>query len=213
MVLSRLDIKKEMEKGAIEFSPDLEPQQWAAASINLRLGFKFTKLRAAPGITVSVAAGIGSVGSLGLWDEKILRESDELGNRESYELFPGQFVLALTHEAITVPRHLIARVEGRSTYARMGLSMHQTAPWVQPGFNGPLVLEIANLGSFTIKLTPLVDRPCQLTFFRLVTAVPEDLAYGSRPTDLYQGQSHARAHGKPRTKPKAKTGPKTKTGR
>lgn len=201
-VLSQIDIKKAMEKGEIGFTPELEPQQWAEASINLRLGFRFTQLRAAPGITVSVAQGISSVGSLGLWDEKILKEADELGVQESYELKPGKFVLALTHESIRVPRNLIARVEGRSTYARMGLSMHQTAPWVQPGFSGPLVLEIANLGSFTIKLTPLVDRPCQLTFFKLVTPVPEELAYGSRPTDMYQDQSHPLVH-KPR-KPKGK---------
>jgi dCTP deaminase len=204
-VLSQIDIKKAMSKGEIGFTPELEPQQWAEASINLRLGFRFTQLRAAPGITVSVAQGISSVGTLGLWDEKILKETDELGVQESYELKPGKFVLALTHESIRVPRNLIARVEGRSTYARMGLSMHQTAPWVQPGFSGPLVLEIANLGSFTIKLTPLVDRPCQLTFFKLMTPVPEELAYGSRPTDMYQDQSHPLVH-----KPQAKTKGKTK---
>lgn len=194
MVLSQVDIKKALAKGEIGFTPELEPQQWAEASVNLRLGFRFTQLREAPNLTVSVAAGIGAVGAFRLWDEKILKEVDELGQRESYKLKPGKFVLALTHESIKVPRHLIARVEGRSTYARMGLSMHQTAPWVQPGFSGPLVLEIANLGSFNIELTPLVDRPCQLTFFRLVTPVPEELAYGSRPTDLYQDQDHPLVH-------------------
>jgi len=189
MVLSQIDIKQAIDKEEIGFTPEIEPQQWAEASINLRLGFRFTQLREAPSITVSVAAGIGSVGSLGLWDEKTLKEFDELGARESFKLKPGKFVLALTHETIRVPRNLIARVEGRSTYARMGLSMHQTAPWVQPGFSGPLVLEIANLGSFTIELTPIIDRPCQITFFKLQTPVPEDLAYGSRPTDMYQNQA------------------------
>src|SRR5262249_43144926 len=52
--------------------------------------------------------------------------------------FPGQFVLALTYESIKIPKHLIALVEGRSTYARLGLSMHQTAPWIQPGWSGPI---------------------------------------------------------------------------
>lgn len=202
MVLSQIDIKKAMAKGDIQFTPELEPQQWAEASINLRLGFRFTQLRHdVPNVTISVAAGIGSVGSLNLWDEKVLKELDELGARESYKLRPGKFVLALTHETIKVPRNLIARVEGRSTYARFGLSMHQTAPWVQPGFSGPLVLEIANLGSLTIELTPLVDRPCQLTFFKLATPVPEELAYGSRPTDLYQDQDHPLIQ-KPKSKAK-----------
>jgi len=203
MVLSQIDIKQAIDKEEIGFTPEIEPQQWAEASINLRLGFRFTQLREAPSITVSVAAGIGSVGSLGLWDEKTLKEFDELGARESFKLKPGKFVLALTHETIRVPRNLIARVEGRSTYARMGLSMHQTAPWVQPGFSGPLVLEIANLGSFTIELTPIIDRPCQITFFKLQTPVPEDLAYGSRPTDMYQNQDHPLVH-QPKGKGEAK---------
>jgi deoxycytidine triphosphate deaminase len=72
----------------------------------------------------------------------------------------------------------------------MGLSMRQTAPWVQPGWSGQLILEIANLGSFTMKLTPLVDRPCQLSFLTLSSAVPDAVAYGSRYTDRYKDQRH-----------------------
>jgi dCTP deaminase len=103
-------------------------------------------------------------------------------------------VLALTHESITVPNNLIALVEGRSTYARVGLSMHQTAPWIQPGWSGPIVLEIANHGQIPIKLTPLIDRPCQLTFLQLKSPVPKSLAYGSRKTDTYKDQAHPLKH-------------------
>jgi hypothetical protein len=70
-----------------------------------------------------------------LWATKELREKDEFGKRETFTLGPGEFVLALTYESIKVPKNLIALVEGRSTYARMGLSMHQTAPWIQPGWS------------------------------------------------------------------------------
>jgi deoxycytidine triphosphate deaminase len=55
---------------------------------------------------------------------------------------------------------------------------------------GTIRLEIANHGEYTLKLTPLIDRPCQLTFFELKTPVPEDLAYGSRESDRYQDQTH-----------------------
>jgi deoxycytidine triphosphate deaminase len=72
--------------------------------------------------------------------------------------------------------------------------MHQTAPWIQPGWSGPIVLEIANHGGFTIKLTPLVDRPCQLTFFELKSRLQLAEAYGSRPGDRYQDQSHPLVH-------------------
>src|SRR5262249_10237295 len=77
-----------------------------------------------------------------------------------------------------------------STYARVGLSMHQTAPWIQPGWKGPIVLEMMNDGPLDIELTPLIDRPCQLTFLKLNKALPKKLAYGSKAVDSYQGQSH-----------------------
>ena len=180
----------------IAFSPQLEDQQWGEASVDLRLGFQFTKLREVHGITVSIAEGLKSIANLGVWDTKELRMQDELGNQESYDLRPREFVLALTYESVQVPKYLIARVEGRSTYARMGLSMHQTAPWIQPGWSGPIVLEIANQGTLTIKLTPMIDRPCQLTFFKLSSALPETLAYGARPTDQHKDQSHPLDHQK-----------------
>lgn len=194
MILSQVELRKAVADGEIGFSPDLEERQWGEASIDLRLGFQFTKFRDAHGITISVADGLTALGHLGLWDTKVLNERDEFGEREFYELKPNQFVLALTHETITVPRNMIALVEGRSTYARMGLSMHQTAPWIQPGWRGPIVLEIANHGSFTMKLTPLVDKPCQVTFFQLTSSLPVDLAYGSRPSDKYQDQDHPLVH-------------------
>lgn len=195
MILSQVELRAAVDAGEIVFSPTLEENQWGEASVDLRLGFQFTRFRSAPHITVSVAEGLKSIGNLGLWDTKTLREQDELGDRETYDLAPGGLVLALTHETITVPRNMIALVEGRSTYARIGLSMHQTAPWIQPGWTGPIVLEISNHGPFTVKLTPLIDRPCQLTFFQLTSSLPDDLAYGSRTSDAYQNQSHPLVHG------------------
>ena len=196
MILSQPDIRRSVEDGEIVFSPVLDERQWGEASVDLRLGFQFTKFRKAPGITVSVADGLSAIGGLGLWDSKELREKDELGERETYELKPGDLVLGLTYESITVPKNMIAMVEGRSTYARIGLSMHQTAPWIQPGWTGPIVLEISNHGPLTVKLTPLVDRPCQLTFFQLTSGLPSELAYGSRPSDAYQNQAHPLVHKK-----------------
>jgi dCTP deaminase len=86
---------------------------------------------------------------------------------------------------------MIAMVEGRSTYARVGLSMHQTAPWIQPGWNGQITLEIRNSGPLKIELTPLIDMPCQLTFFQLSSELAEAAAYGSRSGDVFQNQKAA----------------------
>lgn len=196
MILSQADLRRAVEAGEIGFTPTLEEKQWGEASIDLRLGFQFTKLRKCDGVKFSLAEGLGIIGAMKIWETRELQERDSFGKVEQFDLDPGEFILAKTYETITVPKNLIALVEGRSTYARMGLSMHQTAPWIQPGWRGPIVLEIMNNGPLVITLTPLKDRPCQLTFFELKSEVPADALYGSRPTDRYQGQRHPIDHGK-----------------
>jgi dCTP deaminase len=194
MILSQVDLREAVEAGWIAFNPALDENQWGEASIDLRLGFSFTRLTAAPGMTVSVANGLATLGKAGVWATKELRFQDELGDRERFVLKSGTFILAMTYESIKVPRNMIALVEGRSTYARVGLSMHQTAPWIQPGWSGPIILEIVNNGPLDIALTPLIDRPCQITFFELRTEVPSEIAYGTRGSDRYQEQTHPLRH-------------------
>lgn len=196
MILSQINLRAAVKAGEIGFTPELEERQWGEASIDLRLGFSFTKLEKASGLTVSVAGGLGALGRAGFFTTKELKAKDEFGDPESFVLHPGHFILGLTYESIKVPKNMIALVEGRSTYARVGLSMHQTAPWIQPGWSGPIVLEMMNNGPLDIKLTPLVDRPCQVTFFELKDAVPAEMAYGSRDSDAYQDQKHPLKHEK-----------------
>jgi dCTP deaminase len=191
MILAQSELRKEVESGEIRFDPPLEERQWGEASVDLRLGLKFTKLRPAPSAIFSMARGVGVIADSGLWVQKTLREKDEFDKRETIVLEPNDFILALTHERIWIPNHLIALVEGRSTYARVGLSMHQTAPWIQPGWNGQITLEIRNSGPLRIELTPLVDMPCQLTFFQLSSPLDAGQAYGSRATDIFQNQTTA----------------------
>jgi dCTP deaminase len=190
MVLSQPDLRQSVKDGKIVFDPPLEEDQWGEASVDLRLDFSFTMLKSIQGIQISVAQGLGGIGKAGFWQTKNLRAHDEFGRPETMVLKKREFVLAMTHERVMVPRDMIALVEGRTTYARVGLSMHQTAPWIQPGWDGKIVLEIMNNGPIDIILTPLVDRPCQLTFFKLTSELPELLAYGSRSTDVYQRQQH-----------------------
>jgi dCTP deaminase len=175
MILSQPQIREAVDRKEIRFEPGLEDKQWHEASVDLRLGYKF-------------AHGFGAIADAGLWREKILKERDELGKKETFSLESDEFVMAQTYEHIWIPRRLIAMVEGRSSYARAGLSMHQTAPWIQPGWHGHITLEIRNSGPLTIELTPMEDMPCQLTFFELTSELSEALAYGSRSTDVFQGQ-------------------------
>ena len=169
----------------------MEDKQFGEASVDLRLGFCFFNLREdLHGVKVSLADGIKTIAAADFSRKIELEEKDKFGQLETFTLESGKFILAMTHEEVSVPRDMIARVEGRSTYARVGLSVHQTAPWIQPAFEGQITLEIMNNGPLPIELTPLRDRPCQLTFFRLSSPLPKKESHGSRETDVYQGQTH-----------------------
>ena len=69
-----------------------------------------------------------------------------------FRMDPNQLVIAGTLEIVHLPLHLAARVEGKSSLARLGMSVHITAPSVHAGFEGPLYLEMNNIGPFPILL-------------------------------------------------------------
>jgi dCTP deaminase len=190
MVLSQPDIRKAVKAGRIVFDPPLEEDQWGEASVDLRLGKSFTKFKNIDGVKISVAGGLQSLGELGFWQTVDVPEDDGFGRRSSITLQPGDFVLVPTYEKVKIPNDLIGLIEGRSTYARLGLSMHQTAPWIQPGWSGSIILEIRNSGALSIELTPLIDRPCQLAFLKLSRPLPKSLLYGSKTSDVYLDQTH-----------------------
>lgn len=190
MVLSQPAIRKAVRDKSIVFDPPLEEDQWGEASVDLRLGFSFTVLQKIDGVKISVARGLEALGRAGFWKTVNLPEKDEMGHPSTFLLEPNILVLGMTHESVRIPLNYIGLVEGRTTYARVGLSMHQTAPWIQPGWRGPIVLEIINSGPLDIELTPLLDRPCQLSFLKLDKKLPAALGYGGRVTDVFQGQKH-----------------------
>lgn len=64
---------------------------------------------------------------------------------ETYVLRSGDFILAATNETLNLPHHLAARVEGKSSLGRIGLAVHITAGFIDPGFHGSITLEIVNL--------------------------------------------------------------------
>lgn len=194
MILANPEIRAAVNAREITFDPPLEERQWGEASIDLRLGTQFTRLKSVPGLKISLHGGLGGIS--GIWETMELDPTDAFGKPNSFCLEPDEFILGLTHESIAIPRNVIAHVEGRSTYARLGLSMHQTAPWIQPGWSGRIVLEIKNHGPVRVELTPLLDRPCQLTFFQLTSALPQALAYGEKKEDSYADQDHPLDHGK-----------------
>ena len=163
MILSNDDIRMEINRGGLKFEPNVDLGQMSPSSIDLRLGDTFTVPRT-PRLGVSVV-----IDPLITSPEDALRDYSDIvkvGQGEKFALEPGAFVLGYTFERVELSNYLAARIEGRSSIARWGISVHQTAPTVQAGFSGQLRLEIANLGPYTILLEPGMPF-CQLIVERL----------------------------------------------
>jgi dCTP deaminase len=108
---------------------------------------------------------------------------------EMFVIHPGEFVLGVTEEYVELPDDIVARIEGKSSLGRLGLIVHATAGFVDPGFKGTLTLEITNLTRVPIKLYPglLI---AQLSFMTL--DAPAERPYGSEALGShYQGQTAA----------------------
>jgi dCTP deaminase len=104
---------------------------------------------------------------------------------EPFILHPGDFVLGVTEEVITLPNNLVARVEGRSSLGRLGVIIHSTAGFVDPGFSGTITLEITNINTMPVALYPGM-RVCQLAFEAMTS--PAEVDYSQKKTMKYQGQ-------------------------
>lgn len=101
-------------------------------------------------------------------------------------LNPGDFWLATTVETVQIPTDLVAQVNGKSSHARRGLVVHQTAGFIDPGFKGQITLELSNASMNGIKLTRGMAI-CQLVFMQMTS--PAQRPYGSAGLGShYQGQ-------------------------
>jgi dCTP deaminase len=92
-----------------------------------------------------------------------------------FVLHPGEFVLGTTLEKVTLPDNILGRLEGKSTLGRIGLLIHSTAGYVDPGWTGHLTLELSNVANLPILLTPGM-KIGQIAFEQLTT--PVDRPYG-----------------------------------
>lgn len=99
-------------------------------------------------------------------------------------LYPLQFMLGTTIEKLKLPDNICAEITGRSSYARLGIELHQTAGWIDAGFEGTITLEMVNNNCVPIILYP-GDRIGQIVFHQ---TVPCELPYGTKKDSKYQGQ-------------------------
>lgn len=115
-----------------------------------------------------------------------LTELVEVGWDEPFILHPGEFVLGATLERLSLPDDIVARLEGKSSLGRLGLLIHSTAGFVDPGFTGYVTLELSNVATLPIAIYPGM-KVGQFAFFRLDQ--PAEHAYGSAELgSKYQGQ-------------------------
>lgn len=106
-------------------------------------------------------------------------------DNSGYWLEPKKFILGSTIESIKIPSFLVGEVHGKSTLGRIGLSVHVTAGFIDPGFEGNITLEMFNFGNLPIRLYPGM-RICQLKISEL--RMPCERPYGENRGSRYKYQ-------------------------
>ena len=182
MILSDADILDRFADGDLVIEPlaDVD-QQVQPASVDLRLGERFLEFQRTniPCIHPTEADEVGEYVT-----ETTVAEGDE------FILHPGDFVLGTTTERVEIPDDLVAHVEGRSSLGRLAIVVHATAGLCDPGYHGQITLELSNLGTAPVALSPGM-RVSQLTFTELKT--PADRPYGAERGSKYQDQDGPQA--------------------
>jgi dCTP deaminase len=115
-----------------------------------------------------------------------LTELVEVADDEAFILHPGEFVLGSTLERVSLPDDLVARLEGKSSLGRLGLLIHSTAGFIDPGWDGHVTLELSNVANLPITIYAGM-KIGQLSFVQL--SEPAERPYGAGGLgSKYQGQ-------------------------
>ena len=179
MVLSDRSIKEELAKGRIVIDP-LGEGCIQPASVDVHLDRQVLAFRNSRRAYIDVRQ-----------DMTDLTEMIEIDDDQPFMLHPGEFVLASTLERIELPDDLVARLEGKSSLGRIGLLIHSTAGYVDPGWKGHLTLELSNVANLPVTLYYGM-KIGQISYTRLST--PAENLYGSDALQSkYQGQTRPTA--------------------
>jgi len=178
-VLADRDIRAEIETGRVVIRPydpvDLQP---SSVDLHLDRSFRVFRNNRYPYIDVRQP-------------QPDLTELLTIADDEPFVLHPGEFVLGQTLEWVELPDDLVARLEGKSSLGRLGLLIHSTAGYVDPGWKGNLTLELSNVANLPIALYHGM-RIGQISFFRM--SGPVERPYGSPGLrSRYQGQAEPTA--------------------
>jgi dCTP deaminase len=158
LVLTDREIEIALSQGDIIIDPLPNMKEaLSSTSIDLTLSNRFSEWKHTPGLTVRPGANG--------YKHSHMDHLRKTFDADTYTLKSKSFVLAWTKEYVRLPLRskVAARVEGKSTLARLGVSVHVTAPTIHSGFKGNIQLEMFNLGCFDV----ILDRDmkvCQLIF-------------------------------------------------
>ena len=158
MTLSDVEIWAEIGAGRLVLDPSPNGDRIGNSSIDLLLHDELLILPSrekveSMGITINPSAPEMQVMSL----LSELGERINLPDSGPYTMEPNHLVIGKTFEYLKLPTHLAARIEGKSSLARLGLSVHITAPTIQAGWEGRIYLEMNNVGPFDIQLSPKME--------------------------------------------------------
>lgn len=174
MVLSDRDIRAEIEARRIVIDPYI-PEAVQPSSVDLHLDRRFRVFRNSRYPYIDVRE-----------EQPELTELVEVVGDEPFILHPGEFVLGSTLERIELPNDLVATLDGKSSLGRLGLLIHSTAGFVDPGWEGNLTLELSNVANLPITLYDGM-KIGQISFQRLSS--PVEVGYGdARIGSKYRGQ-------------------------
>ena len=174
MVLSDRTIREEIAGGHIIIDP-LDESCIQPASVDLRLGHKLRVFRSHRLQVIDVREPMEQ-----------LTELVEIDKANPFVLHPGEFALGVTLESICLSNSVVGRLDGKSSLGRLGLVVHSTAGFVDPGWQGNLTLELSNLANLPINLYARM-KVSQISFMRLTT--PAENPYGSAKIgSKYRGQ-------------------------
>jgi dCTP deaminase len=151
-VLTRDAILREIDEGRIGIDP-FDRRQVGVASIDLTLGSDIREILSDPT-------------PIRVEDETDYRDHTRVADlSEPFRLEPGVTIHGITEEHLTLPDDLCGFLEGRSRFARLGLMIHVTSAFVQPGVSNRQVLEMSNVSSRALEIVAGV-RICQLVLMR-----------------------------------------------
>jgi dCTP deaminase len=179
MILSDRDIMQSITAGELtiehveDFRAQLQP-----ASFDVRLSAELMRFAPSVGVEIDTRAGL-SVGAM---------KRSVVDPVEGFILDPGEFLLASTVERVSLPNNLVAAVNGRSSLGRLGVVVHATAGYIDPGFSGHVTLELFNMGPRPVRLYA-GQRVAQLVFYLTIT--PCERPYGPDRGSKYHGE-HSR---------------------